>query len=95
MSLHTGKKLHSYEWEELPIHDDVIVRVEELAREQDAPIMTDGYPMFEWMPGVSILDEVLPAGDTLGDAPDGDNADAIILNDNVEEPINDLNLESR
>jgi hypothetical protein len=92
MSLHTGKKLHSYEWEELPIDDDVIARVEELAREQDAPIMTDGYPMFEWMPGVPILDEVLPP--TLDDAPDGDNADAIILNDNVEEPINDLNLEN-
>ena len=28
MSLHTGKRLHAYEWEELPIDDEVINRVE-------------------------------------------------------------------
>jgi hypothetical protein len=32
--------------------------VEELGTEEDAPIMTDGYPMFEWGPGDTIIDEV-------------------------------------
>ena len=56
MSLYTGKRLHSYQWDELPIDDDVISRVEELAMKEDAPVMADGYPMFEWSPGVPIID---------------------------------------
>ena len=58
MSLCTGKRLHSYEWDELPIDEEVIARVEELATEKDAPLMDDGYPMLEWAPGVPIIDEV-------------------------------------
>ena len=27
MQLHTGRRIHRYEWTELPIYDDVIVRV--------------------------------------------------------------------
>ena len=54
MSLHTGKRLHSYEWEELPIDDKVINRVEELVGNQK--VMTDKYPQFEWAPGSPIVD---------------------------------------
>ena len=54
MSLHTGKRLHSYEWEELPIDDEVINRVEELAGNQK--VMTDKYPQFAWEPGFPIVD---------------------------------------
>ena len=53
MSLHTGKRLHAYEWEELPIDDEVINRVEELAGNQK--VMTDKYPQFEWAPGFPIV----------------------------------------
>ena len=34
MSLHTGRELHAYEWDELPINNDVIQRVEDLAKDQ-------------------------------------------------------------
>jgi hypothetical protein len=37
---------------------EVIARVEELAENEKAPLMTDGYPMFEWSPGNVITEEV-------------------------------------
>ena len=38
MSLYTGKRLHSYIWEEIPIHQDTIDRVDQLAREEKTTI---------------------------------------------------------
>ncbi len=35
--------------------NDVIARVEELAMEEDAYLIADGYPYFEWAPGVPII----------------------------------------
>jgi KUP system potassium uptake protein len=57
MSLSTGKRLHCYQWTELPVPDYVIDRVEDMAAQEDQPIMTNGYPIFEWSPGVPILNE--------------------------------------
>ena len=57
MSLYTGQKIHAYSWHELPIHDDVIARVEELAEIESQPKLVDRSPLFEWAPGVEILDE--------------------------------------
>ena len=57
MSLSTGKRIHCYQWTELPIPDYVIDRVEEMAARENQPIMTNGYPIFEWQPGVPILYE--------------------------------------
>ena len=34
MSLYTGKRLHRYIWEEIPIDQDIIDRVDQLAREE-------------------------------------------------------------
>ena len=48
MSLYSGKRIHSYEWKELPIDEEVIARVEELAEEEEAPEMKRGYPIFTW-----------------------------------------------
>ena len=48
MSLYSGKRIHSYEWKELPIDEEVIARVEELAEEEEAPEMKRGYPTFTW-----------------------------------------------
>ena len=33
--------------------------------EENTPIMADGYPMFEWAPGIPIIDELdsAPAGE--------------------------------
>lgn len=36
MSLYSDRRIHSYEWKELPIDKEVINRVEELATEEDA-----------------------------------------------------------
>ena len=54
MSLHTGKRIHSYIWSELPIDEDVICRVEELATKEKQPVHIDNHPIFEWTPGQPI-----------------------------------------
>ena len=51
MSIYTGKKLHSYVWTELPIDNDVIKRVKELATQEKQPFLLDNHPIFEWEPG--------------------------------------------
>ena len=48
ISLYTGKRLNSYEWKELPIDEDVIDRINELAEKEEAPLMKKGYPVFTW-----------------------------------------------
>ena len=48
MSLYSGKRIHSYHWAEVPIDDDVIERVEALAKDEEAPEMVRGYPTFIW-----------------------------------------------
>ena len=47
MSLHSGKHIHGYNWDELPIDDYVIERVESLAVEQEQPLMHEGVPSFK------------------------------------------------
>ena len=59
MSLYSGKVLHSYNWEEIPINDEVIGRVEELASEEDAPRVSEGCLLFEWAPGTAVSDEII------------------------------------
>ena len=54
MYLATGKKLHYFIWTELPINDQVISRVNNLATNEKQPEMTKGHPIFEWSPGILI-----------------------------------------
>lgn len=56
MNLCTGKKLHSYHWQELPIDDETIDRVGELGMTETQRRLTDNYPLFEWEPGMTIRD---------------------------------------
>ena len=56
MSLESGRKLHGYKWQELPMDEWVIRRVEELATEEGQPYLVDKTPIFEWSPGNVILD---------------------------------------
>ena len=74
MSLYTGKQLHSYNWQELPIDDETINRVEDLAKAEKAKQLSDKYPAFEWVPGISIIDELIPL---LGEAENMNNDDKI------------------
>ena len=55
MSLKTDHKLHGYKWVELPISDEVISRVEQIAAEQGQPLMEND-PILEWTPGEIIAD---------------------------------------
>ena len=59
MSLYTGKKLHSYDWIETPIDDEVISRVEELAKNEGQPLITDNMSLFEWGLGNMIAEEAI------------------------------------
>ena len=47
MSLYSGKKLHSYERDELLIDRDIIDRVEQLASAEIQPKLVDGLPLFK------------------------------------------------
>ena len=57
MSLYSGRRIHGYKWEALPIDEHVIARVEQLAKEEDQPIMNRGMPCFEWASGAEIGDD--------------------------------------
>ena len=56
MSLYSGKRINRYIWEELPIDQDTIYRVEQLAREGKQPVLDNNQPLFEWLPGKEIED---------------------------------------
>ena len=56
MSLYTGKRLHSYIWEEIPIDQDIIDRVDKLAREEKQTLLDNSQPLFELLPGKEIED---------------------------------------
>ena len=57
MSLYTGKDIHINDWIELPIDDEVFKRVEELEQIEEQPTFYQ-YPMFDWAPGITILDDM-------------------------------------
>ena len=53
----TPIKIHINDWVELPMDNKVIKRVEELEKIEKQPTF-DQYPMFEWAPGITILDDI-------------------------------------
>ena len=46
MSLYSGKRLHGYVWDEIPIDQDTIDRVEQLVREEKQPVLDNNQPLF-------------------------------------------------
>ena len=42
---------------ELPIYDDFVKRVDELAKDEKQPTF-EKYPMFEWAPEIPIMDDM-------------------------------------
>ena len=44
--LYKGKRIHVYNWNDLPIHDEVIERFKELAEDYHQTLLTDGYQFF-------------------------------------------------
>ena len=57
MSLISGQRLHSYQWTELPIADEIIERVHEIAKKENQPYLHGGVPIFEWSNGNIIEDD--------------------------------------
>ena len=57
MSIYSGRRIHAYTWERLPINEHIIARVEQLAEAEEQPIINRGIPCFEWTPGAEIEDE--------------------------------------
>ena len=47
MNFFTGKRINSNQWTEIPMTEEIIERVKELAEKDDQPLMTNGYPIFE------------------------------------------------
>ena len=54
MSLHTGKIIHVFKRDELPIDNHVIERVESLDEDKKQPLMRREKLSFEWSLGVEI-----------------------------------------
>jgi len=57
LSLSTGIQVHGRTFTPLPITDEVIDRVAELAEAQGQPIVHDGCLLYEWRPGMPINDD--------------------------------------
>ena len=57
MFLATGKHLHTYIWTYLPINEQVIYRVDDLVTKENKPDITKVYPIFEWSPGILMMDQ--------------------------------------
>ena len=54
ISLETGKRIHSKQWDVLPISNNVIDTVNDLGNEQQQPTLKHRVPLFEWAPGIEI-----------------------------------------
>ena len=52
MILYTVNILHSYEWTEIPIENDITEKVNQLSSNEKGPLVKNKYPMFEWAPGI-------------------------------------------
>jgi hypothetical protein len=88
MFLSTGRRLHCYQWTELPVPDYVIDRVEEMATREKQPVMPNGHPIFEWTPGAPILDEDEVAGE---DHEDDDPENGAMYDDFSDDDPDDEN----
>ena len=74
MSLFTGKRITSNNWDELPINEEAIKRVEDIGYSESQPVMRDGYPIFEWKSSEVINDL------SIGETPN-DDVERVVMND--------------
>ena len=96
MSLYSGKRIHSYKWKELPIYDEVINRVKELAEEEDVSKMKRGYTALTWK--LCFIDEPdLNVNDAIEDNEPSDNTNNendLNVNTGANDKINNENYEN-
>jgi len=67
LSLSTGKEVYGRTFTPLPITDEVIERVAELAAAQGQPVIHDGRLLYEWRAGVPITDDDAKLEDYYGE----------------------------
>ena len=87
MNLYTGAELHSHQWDNLPLTADAINRVQEIAKNQNQPLLRNWMPIFEWSPGNPVDDPGIV--ETNGD--DDDNINVDLLDDGDEDDQDDQN----
>ena len=57
VSLYTGNRMHIYNWDELHIDHEVIIRVEDLSTDEYHTTIENRHLIFEWSLGREISDE--------------------------------------
>ena len=55
-SLDTGRRIHSNNWTELSITDDIIAKVEAIAKAEKMPHLINGEFLFKYAPGIPVPD---------------------------------------
>ena len=65
MSLLTGKRIHAYKWNALPINNEVINQVHHLASSENQPELINGSVSFEWgaMPTTNEDASIIPSNE--------------------------------
>ena len=58
VSLYSVRRVHGCKWDEFPVDDYVIKRLEYLDEEENQPLMHNGMPSFEWALGMEVDDEL-------------------------------------
>ena len=76
LSLLTGNIIHRYQWKSLPIGEDVIKRVHEIAIEQGQGLVAENFK-YEWQPGTNFEDNYI-------EEHDNDNIDEIIYEETIQ-----------
>ena len=86
--MYTGKRLHSYAWEELPVSDEIIERVEEIARQQQQPELVNEILSFEWASTHGVSEEPDKEEAEI-EVNDSENKDSIIEEQNNNTQVTD------
>ena len=76
LSLLTGNRIHRYQWKTLPIGEDVIKRVHEIAIDQGQGLVAANFK-YEWQPGTNFEDNHI-------EEHDNDNIDEIIYEETIQ-----------
>ena len=108
MNLYTWKRINAYQWHVLPLHDEIIERVEAMGEEEGQPLMQDGFPIFEWKPGHTAVDDTEDITDmqhiqeSLDEQPQvrqtsNDNAQEEVIHEEIdeEEAVQEQNLNNQ
>lgn len=95
MLIVTGKRLSRQHWDNLPMPDSVITRVEEMAETEGQPIMPQSGLHFEWSPGIDIQENNHGVEDVNDDDTNNKQEDAKLNNesDDSNGPTDDKDKE--